>query len=63
MLTDLIAMSRTGEAIPPDYGSECRAALEQILRANSSGEQSEASDAAAAPADFEGLDFVPVRVG
>ncbi len=62
VLTDLIAMSRTGEAIPPDYGSECRASLEQILRANSSGEQSEASDAAAAPADFEGLDFIPVRV-
>ena len=33
VLTDLIAMSRTGDAIPPDYGSECRAALEQILRA------------------------------
>ena len=61
VLTDLIAMSRSGDAIPPNYGSECRAALEQILRANSSGEQSEADDAAA-PADFEGLDFIPVRV-
>ena len=40
----------------------CRAALEQILRANSNGEQSEADDASSAPADFEGLDFVPVRV-
>ena len=63
VLTDLIAMSRTGEAIPPDYGSECRAALEQILRANSNGEQSEDSDASAAPADFDDLDFVPVRGG
>jgi len=62
VLTDLIAMSRSGDAIPPDYGAECRAALEQILRANSNGEQSEAGDAAAAPADFEGLDFIPVRV-
>ncbi len=62
VLTDLIAMSRSGEAIPPDYGSVCRAALEQILRANSNGEQSEADDASSAPADFEGLDFVPVRM-
>ncbi len=62
VLTDLIAMSRSGDAIPLNYGSECRAALEQILRANSSGEQSEADDAAA-PADFEDLDFIPVRVG
>ena len=62
VLTDLIAMSRSGDAIPPNYGSECRAALEQILRANSSGEQSEADDASSAPADFEGLDFIPVRV-
>jgi two-component system chemotaxis sensor kinase CheA len=62
VLTDLIAMSRTGDAIPPDYGSECRAALEQILRANSSGEQSEGGDASSAPADFDDLDFVPVRV-
>ena len=62
VLTDLIAMSRSGEAIPPDYGSICRAALEQILRANSSGEQLEADDASSAPADFEGLDFVPVRM-
>ncbi len=62
VLTDLIAMSRSGEGIPPDYGSECRAALEQILRANSTGEQSEADDGSAAPAEFEGLDFVPVRV-
>ncbi len=63
VLTDLIAMSRTGEAIPPDYGSESRAALEQILRANSNGEQSEDGDASSAPADFDDLDFVPVMVG
>jgi two-component system, chemotaxis family, sensor kinase CheA len=62
VLTDLIAMSRSGEAIPPDFGSECRSALEQILRANSSGEQSGADDSSPAPADFEGIDFVPVRM-
>ncbi len=61
VLSDLIAMSRSGEAIPADYGSECRAALEQILQKNSSGEQSE-DDSSAAPADFEGLDFIPVTM-
>ncbi len=61
VLSDLIAMSRSGEAIPADYGSECRAALEQILQKNSSGEQSE-DDSSAALADFEGLDFVPVTM-
>jgi two-component system chemotaxis sensor kinase CheA len=61
VLTDLIAMSRKGEAIPPDFGTECRHALEHILHANSPGGESENSDDPA-PADFEGIDFVPVRV-
>jgi len=60
VLTDLIAMSRSGEVIPPDFGAECRAALEHILKSNSGGEELE--DDSVAPADFEGLDFVPVRV-
>ncbi len=60
VLTDLISMSRSGESIPPDFGSECRAALQQILQANSGGEQ--IADDAPAPADFDDLDFVPVRV-
>ncbi len=59
VLTDLISMSRSGDSIPPDFGSECRAALQQILRANSGGE--EIDDDSAAPADFEGIDFVPVQ--
>ena len=60
VLTDLIAKSRSGEAIPPDHGAECRAALEQILRANSP--DGELANDEPAPADFEGLDFVPVRI-
>ena len=60
VLTDLISMSRSGESIPPDFGSECRAALQQILHANSGGEG--IADDAAAPADFEGIDFTPVQV-
>ncbi len=58
VLSDLIGMSRSGEAIPPDHGCESRAALEQILRENLPGEH--ADNDAPAPADFEGLDFVPV---
>ncbi len=60
VLTDLISMSRSGESIPPDFGSECRAALQQILQANSGGE--EIGDNSAAPADFEGIDFTPVQI-
>ena len=60
VLTDLISMSRSGESIPPDFGSECRAALQQILQANSGGEGID--DDSPAPADFEGIDFVPVQV-
>ena len=60
VLTDLISMSRSGESIPPDFGSECRAALQQILHANSGGEG--IADDSAAPADFEGIDFTPVQV-
>jgi len=62
VLTDLIAMSRSGDAIPPNHGSECRAALEEILRKNSPDGESENGDDSAAPADFEGLDFMPVPV-
>jgi two-component system chemotaxis sensor kinase CheA len=61
VLTDLISMSRSGDAIPPDFGSDCRAALQQILRANSGREDID-DDNSPAPAEFEGLDFVPVRV-
>jgi two-component system chemotaxis sensor kinase CheA len=57
VLSDLIAMSRAGEAIPPDLGHESRAALEQLLR----GGAAAADDLSPAPADFEGIDFTPVR--
>ena len=57
VLTDLIAMSRAGEPIPSDHGGECRAALERLLGADGGGDD----DGEPAPADFEGLDFAPVR--
>jgi two-component system, chemotaxis family, sensor kinase CheA len=59
VLTDLIAMSRSGETIPPDLGSESRAALEQLLQAD--GVEADTDDSPA-PADFEGLDFMPVPI-
>ncbi len=58
VLTDLIGMTQAGEAIPPGHGSESRAALERLLGQDSSGESEREGPA---PADFEGLDFMPVR--
>lgn len=60
VLTDLINMSRAGEAIPSNYGSESRAALEQLLGKAPGDEMGD--DNEPAPADFDDLDFVPVMV-
>jgi two-component system chemotaxis sensor kinase CheA len=54
VLSDLVQISRAGDAIPPGFGEDTRKALERLLGEDSSGEEE-------APADFEGLDFVPVR--
>lgn len=59
VLSDLIAMTRAGEAIPPGHGSESRAALERLLGQDSASGASEDDDTPAG--DFEGLDFMPVR--
>jgi two-component system chemotaxis sensor kinase CheA len=60
VLSDLINMSRAGEAIPSDYGSETRDALERLLGRTSGGGETESNEEPA-PADFAGLDFTPVR--
>ena len=57
VLTDLISMSRAGEAIPANYGHESRAALERLL-GKTEGDEIDGDEPA--PADFEGLDFMPV---
>src|SRR5215470_345257 len=57
VLSDLVTMSRSGEAIAAGYGHECRRALQQLIKADGGGEG--ADDNSVAPADFEGLDFVP----
>jgi two-component system chemotaxis sensor kinase CheA len=56
ILSDLITMSRSREAIPPNHGSECRAALERLIGVDPSAAGEEPM------ADFEGLDFMPVPV-
>lgn len=64
VLTDLVQMSRTGETIAPDFGKDCRAALQQLMErgaGETGGGAAEVEDNSPAPAEFEGLDFTPVR--
>lgn len=60
VLTDLVSMSRSGQAAPAGFGSDCRAALEQIIAQDGSGSGEDGDEPA--PAEFDGLDFVPVSV-
>jgi two-component system chemotaxis sensor kinase CheA len=55
VLTDLVQITRAGDTIPQGFGDDCRTSLEGLLGKDSSSEDD-------APADFDGLDFVPVRV-
>ncbi len=57
MLADLVNMSRTEEGPAADYGAECRAALEEIMRQNGGGEDETGGDIAG---DFDDIDFTPV---
>src|SRR6478672_725289 len=60
VLSDLVQMSRSQSDIPPDFGHECRAALEAVIGGGSGNAESD--DDSPAPADFDGFDFVPVMV-
>jgi two-component system chemotaxis sensor kinase CheA len=60
VLADLVNMSRSAEGPAADYGSECRAALEDIMRQNGDGDEVGGSDVAA---DFDDIDFTPVMAG
>jgi two-component system chemotaxis sensor kinase CheA len=60
VLTDLVSMSRSGQAAPAGFGGDCRAALEQIIMQGGAGAGEDGGEPA--PAEFEGLDFVPVSV-
>lgn len=58
VLSDLVQMSRGGEAIAEGFGAEVRSALEQIIEQGGGA----GGDGGIAPAEFDGLDFVPVAV-
>jgi two-component system chemotaxis sensor kinase CheA len=62
VLSDLVQMSRAGSPIAPGFGGECRAALEQIIVPDRAGAGAAEDDNSPAPADFDGIDFTPVRV-
>jgi two-component system chemotaxis sensor kinase CheA len=62
VLSDLVQMSRSGQAITPGFGGESRAALEQIIQTGQASEGAAAGDNSPAPAEFEGIDFTPVPV-
>jgi two-component system, chemotaxis family, sensor kinase CheA len=60
VLTDLIAMTRAGEAIPDNHGAESRAALERLLGKGATEGDAEDDDTTPAE-DFADLDFMPIR--
>src|SRR4051812_24174080 len=53
VLADLVAMSRAGDTPPTDYGHECRAALQGLIGEDDAG--------GGAAADFDDIDFTPVK--
>jgi two-component system chemotaxis sensor kinase CheA len=57
VLSDLVAMARSGETAPAGYGDECRAALEGLIGQDAHAE----GDGDATAEDFD-IPFVPVRV-
>jgi chemotaxis protein histidine kinase CheA len=56
MLTDLVESARSDVNLPPNYEADCRTLLERIM-----GNSPATEETAAAPADFDGIDFTPVR--
>jgi two-component system chemotaxis sensor kinase CheA len=63
VLSDLVQMSRSGSEIAPGFGHECRLNLERIIERDRAGTAAAAEDDnSPAPADFDGIDFTPVRV-
>ncbi len=58
VLSDLVQMSRSGDPVPAGFGSECRVALQGLIAKDGGGG---GEDESAAPADFDDIDFVPLR--
>lgn len=61
VLSDLVSMSRSNKPIEAGYGGECRVLLENIIKQEAGG-ASEADGDNTPAADFDGLDFKPVRI-
>ncbi|HMJ42787.1 MAG TPA: chemotaxis protein CheA [Pseudolabrys sp.] len=61
VLSDLVSMSRSNKPIEAGYGGECRIALEGIIKQEGGGASEVDGDNSPA-ADFDGLDFKPVRI-
>jgi two-component system chemotaxis sensor kinase CheA len=57
VLSDLVTMSRAGDAIPPNYGNEAKLALEAVINGGA-----EVASAEEPIADFAGISFTPVMV-
>jgi two-component system, chemotaxis family, sensor kinase CheA len=60
-LSDLVGMARSGTAVEPGFGGECRSALEQLMQGAESGPKESETDAAEAGGDFADFSFTPVR--
>jgi chemotaxis protein histidine kinase CheA len=56
VLTDLVESARSDVDLPSNYEADCRTQLERMM-----GNSPAVDDAATAPADFDGIDFTPVR--
>jgi two-component system, chemotaxis family, sensor kinase CheA len=61
LLTDLVQISRSGEAVPSGFFADCRTALERLVEDDKAGESVTVEESSTAPAEFEGIDFTPVR--
>ena len=55
VLADFVGMARADEAVPPGFGNECKANLEQLIGHGEGGAEDDKEDE-----DFE-IDFTPVR--
>jgi two-component system chemotaxis sensor kinase CheA len=58
VLSDLVQMSRSGQEIAAGFGAEVRSGLENIIEQGGGA----SDDGDIAPAEFDGLDFMPVAV-
>jgi two-component system, chemotaxis family, sensor kinase CheA len=61
VLSDIVGFSRSGKPLPPDYGGDCRAALERLSREMNGGAAAD-DGGSSAPADFDDIEFTPVSV-